>query len=61
MQNTHMIPNSQQDELKMHVDKTKGEVLKVLELVCPSEMSFKRALKNMHNIFDDLLEKIINK
>lgn len=58
MDNGHFISPTKQDELKVTIDKSKGEVIKILELVCPTEMSFKRAVKNMHNIFDDLLDKI---
>lgn len=61
MLNSHMIQNGKQDELKVIIDKSKGEVVKILELVCPTDISFKRSVKNMHNIFDDLLEKLVDK
>jgi hypothetical protein len=57
----HYIGTSRQDELKETLDKSKGEIVKIFELVCPTEISFKRSVKNMHNIFDDLLNKIVDK
>jgi hypothetical protein len=36
----------------------KGQVINVLELVCPTEKSLNRAKKNMHDIFEELYAKI---
>ncbi len=42
------------DTLKTLLDKTKGNVVKQFELVCPTDASLKRAKKTMHDIFDEL-------
>lgn len=59
MNGNHFIPISREDELKSIIDKAKGEVIKILEIACPTEVSFKRSIKNTHAIFDELLDKII--
>ncbi len=41
------------------LDKKKGLVCREFEKVCPTEASFKRMLKEMHNIFDDIKDEIL--
>lgn len=36
----------------------KGDILKEFEKLCPTEMSFKRVKKDVHNVFDALEHKI---
>lgn len=38
--------------------KAKTEVLSEFEKICPSDRSFDRMKKNMHDIFDQMLEEI---
>lgn len=45
-------------KVKDILDKKKGLVCREFEKVCPTEASFKRMLKEMHNIFDDI-EKVM--
>lgn len=42
------------------INKAKGDVCKELEKVCPTETSFKRMKKEMHDIFDALQNEITN-
>lgn len=42
------------------INKAKGDVCKELEKVCPTETSFKRMKKEMHDIFDALQHEITN-
>lgn len=36
----------------------KGEVLKEFEKVCPTDKSFERVKKEMHNIFDEMVRQL---
>lgn len=36
----------------------KGEILKQFEKICPTETSFQRMKKDMHDIFDDMLRQL---
>lgn len=45
-------------EMNKAVTKAKTEVLTEFEKVCPSEMSFNRIKRDMHDIFDQMLEEI---
>lgn len=40
------------------LNQAKGEVCKEFEKVCATEKSFQRMKKEMHNIFDKLLEDL---
>jgi ASC-1-like (ASCH) protein len=46
------------DEIKVMLEKKKGLVCREFEKVCPSEMSFDRMKKEMHNIFDDIEQEV---
>lgn len=51
------------DNIKELLEKKKGLVCREFEKVCPTEISLKRMVKEMHNIFDDIykeLEQILN-
>ncbi len=45
-------------EVQELIKKAKGEVMKEFEKVCPTDKSFDRVLKDMHNIFDRLSQEI---
>lgn len=50
------------DQLELIEDilnKKKGLVCREFEKVCPCEASFKRMVKEMHNIFDSLNQDLI--
>ena len=47
------------DELINILNKKKGLVCREFEKLCPTEASFVRMRKEMHNIFDDLGEEIL--
>lgn len=51
--NPHLIPYDE-DHLKKVLDKAKGQLIKQFELLCPTDASLKRAIKNTHDIFDEL-------
>lgn len=40
------------------LNQAKGQVCKEFEKVCPTELAFKRMKKEMHDIFDKLLEDL---
>lgn len=46
------------DDLQVILDKRKGQVAKEFEKVCPTDSSFRRMLKELHNIFDGIYEDI---
>ena len=39
----------------------KGEILKEFEKVCPTDTSFQRMKKDMHDIFDEMLRQLQEK
>jgi ASC-1-like (ASCH) protein len=43
---------------KLALKKAKGDVLKEFEKVCPTDKSFDRIVKEMHDIFDRLEEDL---
>lgn len=55
----HCIPLSEQEELKRTLEKTKGEIIKMFEVLCPTEVSLKRSVKNTHDIFDNLFRQLM--
>ena len=46
------------DKVKEILNTSKGEVCKEFEKVCPTDKSFARMVKEMHDVFDNLLEEI---
>lgn len=40
------------------INKYKGRVIKEFEKICPTQISFHRVKKDMHDIFEDLLREI---
>lgn len=48
----------ERDELKAVLDKRKGQVAKEFEKVCPTDSSFHRMLKELHNVFDGIYEDV---
>lgn len=49
---------SYDSEGKMALKAAKGDVLKEFEKVCPTDKSFERIKKDMHDIFDNLLHEL---
>lgn len=45
-------------EAKASLKKAKGDVLKEFEKVCPTDKSFDRIVKEMHDIFDRLAQEL---
>lgn len=45
-------------EIQKAITKAKTEVLSEFEKVCPTDKSFDRMRKDMHDIFDRMLEEI---
>ena len=41
-------------EINLILNKYKGRVCSEFEKICPTDISLKRAIKEMHNIFDDI-------
>ena len=54
----HYIPLSEQEELGRVLDKYKGEVIKMFEVLCPNAVSLKRCTKNTHDIFENLYKQL---
>lgn len=48
----------QSDTLKVVLDYGKGEILKEFEKVCPTDKSFQRIKKDMHDIFDKMASQL---
>jgi ASC-1-like (ASCH) protein len=46
------------DIIQEALKKAKGDVLKEFEKVCPTDKSFDRIVKDMHDIFDQLREEL---
>lgn len=46
------------DIVKEILNKTKGSVCKEFEKICPTDKSFERIKKDMHDIFDQALADI---
>lgn len=42
------------DDTEVLLNSIKGDILKEFEKVCPTEISFKRVKKEVHNIFETL-------
>lgn len=47
------------ERVRFTFSKKKGLICREFEKVCPTEASFKRMLKEMHNIFDDMERELI--
>jgi hypothetical protein len=52
------IKDSRLVEVHKAITTAKTEVLNEFERVCPSEMSFARVKKDVHNIFDEMIKGI---
>jgi len=46
-------------QLRLMMNKTKGEILSYFEMVCPTDISFKNVKKKIHKEFDELTDDII--
>lgn len=46
------------DKVQALLNNTKGEVCKEFEKVCATDKSFQRMIKEMHDVFDDLLHEL---
>lgn len=53
------LTKDKRDELNYTLNKKKGLVCKEFEKLCPTEASFKRMVKETHNIFDSLELEVI--
>jgi DNA-binding IscR family transcriptional regulator len=49
------------ESLKLILDYGKGEILKEFEKVCPTDKSFARMKKDMHDIFDEMTRRLQEK
>lgn len=49
---------TERDELRTILDKRKGQIGKEFEKICPTDASFHRMIKELHNIFDGIYEDI---
>lgn len=47
------------ERLRLIFSKKKGLVCREFEKVCPTEASFKRMLKEMHDIFDNMERELL--
>jgi hypothetical protein len=50
---TMVVVKRKEDALDAILKTLKGDVLKEFEKVCPTDMSFQRIKKDMHNLFDE--------
>lgn len=53
-----MMRASKEQMLEIVINKTKGDVCKEFEKVCPTDVSFSRVKKDMHDIFESLQQEI---
>jgi hypothetical protein len=58
---TMVLVQRKEDNLKAILDMGKGEILKEFEKICPTDKSFQRMKKDMHDIFDLMEEKLQQK
>ncbi len=49
------------EEIACNLKKVKGDILKEFEKVCPTDRSFERLKKEMHDIFDQLQKDMLSK
>lgn len=54
------VLNKKRENQDVHsiLNELKYDVLKNFELVCPTETSFQRTKKDMHDSFDDAIKKL---
>lgn len=55
---TVVIIERKEDKLKAVLDMGKGEILKEFEKICPTDKSFQRMKKDMHDIFDEMAKQL---
>lgn len=53
-----MMRASKEQVLANMINKAKGDVCKEFEKVCPTDVSFSRVKKDMHDIFESLQQDI---
>lgn len=58
MSKTIVVLKRKDDTTESILKAGKGEILKQFEKVCPTETSFQRMKKDMHDIFDNMLSQI---
>lgn len=58
---TVVVITRREDKLKAILDNGKGEILKEFEKICPTEKSFQRMKKDMHDIFDVMAQQLQEK
>lgn len=49
----------EEKELRLMMNKTKGEILSYFEMVCPTNISFNNVKRKIHKEFDELTNDII--
>jgi hypothetical protein len=47
-----------EDQIAHSLKRAKGDIVKEFEKVCPTDKSFNRVLKDVHDIFDELHKNI---
>lgn len=50
-----------QSDIEAMNRRLKGEVLKEFEKICPTETSFKRVRKDIHDVFDQAMRETLSK
>lgn len=60
-QNTEQDKNYPKQEVEEMSRKLKGEVLKEFEKICPTETSFKRVRKDIHDVFDRVAKETLGR
>jgi hypothetical protein len=48
-----VIKRKEEDRIDTILKSVKGDILKEFEKVCPTDMSFQRVKKDIHDIFDE--------
>lgn len=49
----------EEKQLRLMMNKTKGEILSYFEMVCPTNISFNNVKRKIHKEFDELTNDII--
>jgi hypothetical protein len=58
MEGKELLMETNPAVVKEALRKAKGEILKEFEKVCPTDKSFDRIVKDMHDIFDSILDDL---
>jgi hypothetical protein len=58
MEREELLMETNPAVVKEALRKAKGEILKEFEKVCPTDKSFDRIVKDMHDIFDSILDDL---